>query len=237
VADAGNPSLRRVSDGRALRWKLLVWPWQSMVLSAVIGVAFIAQFFVAGGPTPAWLGLSAAALAAGRWYTLLTHIFIHAGPWHLWMNLSALGGLSDQVCARMGRSPRAALVFFAFFLVCGVLAGLGYLVAHPSGAVPAVGASGAICGLWGAAARLVGQEAGLSGLWSPIVRANVVSLVKSNLFLVILFVLLGLLPGGGGVRIAWEAHLAGFVAGLLLIGPFLRLAAGTEHRPIPTQGV
>jgi membrane associated rhomboid family serine protease len=28
------------------------------------------------------------------------------------------------------------------------------------------------------------------------------------------------LPGSGGAGVAWEAHLAGFAAGVLLIGPF-----------------
>jgi membrane associated rhomboid family serine protease len=33
-----------------------------------------------------------------------------------------------------------------------------------------------------------------------------------------------LIPGTGGAGVAWEAHLAGFLAGVLLVGPFARLA-------------
>ena len=34
-----------------------------------------------------------------------------------------------------------------------------------------------------------------------------------------------LIPGAGGAGVGWEAHLAGFAAGVLLIGPFGWLAA------------
>jgi membrane associated rhomboid family serine protease len=34
----------------------------------------------------------------------------------------------------------------------------------------------------------------------------------------------GLTPGAEGMPVAWQAHLAGYAAGVLLIGPFARLA-------------
>ena len=34
----------------------------------------------------------------------------------------------------------------------------------------------------------------------------------------------GLTPGAAGAPVAWEAHIFGFFAGLVLIGPFARLA-------------
>ena len=34
----------------------------------------------------------------------------------------------------------------------------------------------------------------------------------------------GLTPGAVGIPVAWQAHLAGYAAGVLLIGPFARLA-------------
>jgi membrane associated rhomboid family serine protease len=32
------------------------------------------------------------------------------------------------------------------------------------------------------------------------------------------------MPGSGGAGVAWEAHIAGFLVGVLLVGPFGRLA-------------
>ncbi len=41
----------------------------------------------------------------------------------------------------------------------------------------------------------------------------------------VVFGLAGIAPGMGVVRIAWEAHIFGYFAGLLLIGPAARLFA------------
>ena len=89
---------------------------------------------------------------------------------------------------------------------------------------PAIGASGAICGLWGAASRLLGRARGLSGLWQGPVRGQIILVVALNL----LIGLVGVFTGG--LAIAWEAHIAGFAAGLLLVGPFARLARPRDRR-------
>ena len=50
--------------------------------------------------------------------------------------------------------------------------------------------------------------------------------MRGQIAVVVAFNLLIGLTGfaAGGLSIAWEAHIAGFVAGLLLIGSFTRLA-------------
>ncbi|OYY61588.1 MAG: hypothetical protein B7Y51_09915, partial [Burkholderiales bacterium 28-67-8] len=40
------------------------------------------------------------------------------------------------------------------FAVSGLLGAALYLTLHPAGAVPMVGASGALCGLWGGLSRI-----------------------------------------------------------------------------------
>lgn len=80
-----------------------------------------------------------------------------------------------------------------------------------------VGASGAICGLWGAAARHA-PDGGVAPLRSAQVRGNIVLFTQMNVVLfLILFALVRLTDGVGGL--AWEAHLGGFLFGLLL-GPW-----------------
>jgi membrane associated rhomboid family serine protease len=37
----------------------------------------------------------------------------------------------------------------------------------------------------------------------------------------------GLTPGAAGLQVAWQAHLAGYLAGVLLIGPFARLSGAS----------
>jgi membrane associated rhomboid family serine protease len=44
--------------------------------------------------------------------------------------------------------------------------------------------------------------------------------------------LIGLAPGAGGVAIAWEAHLFGYAAGLLLIGPVARIMRARTNNTI-----
>jgi len=72
----------------------------------------------------------------------------------------------------------------------------------------------------GAAARLIEGQGRVGPLFGRTV-------VVFTLFFVIANVVLGvfrLTPGAFGVAVAWQAHLAGFFAGLLLVGVFARLA-------------
>ena len=217
-----NP-LHDVSNGTRISIARTPRSWPTWVISITLCGAWVGAFFIPGGPTPAWAGVSADALRSGRLYTPLTYMFVHAGAWHLWMNVSALV-VGEPVVQRLGRSVRGRLVFFGFFLACGVLAGLGYVALDPLGAMPAVGASGAICGLWGAAARLeAGSEGSLAPLLSRAVGLHVVRLIRDNLILVALFIALAFFTHLQ-VGIAWQAHVVGFAVGLLLIGPALKLA-------------
>lgn len=220
MGDENCSTLQRVSDGRHRRVRLDWHDWAVGVLAVLLIGAFVGQLRL--GEAAIMQGaVSAEALREGRWWTLLTSQFLHGGLLHLMFNLSAAGALGGVVIERFGRSWRAALAFFGLFLTCGVLAGLGYALVNPA---PAIGASGAICGLWGAGARVGGREEGLSPLFGKVVAGETWSLIVSNLVLVGALALTGALAGQGIVFIAWEAHLAGFVAGLLLAGPFLRLA-------------
>jgi rhomboid protease GluP len=218
-----NP-LHEVSNGVGVSIARAPRSWPTWVISIILFATWVGAFFIPGGPTPAWAGVSAEALRSGRFYTPLTYMFVHAGLWHLWMNVSALV-VGEPVVRQLGNGVRGRLVFFGFFLVCGVLAGLGYAALDPFGSMPAVGASGAICGLWGAAARLdaSGPPGSLVPLRSRAVASHIGSLLKQNLILVTLFVALAFFSHLK-VGIAWQAHVVGFAAGLLLIGPALRLA-------------
>lgn len=193
-------------------------PAVSMALLALLAIAYGVQVFLLT-PDDAYAGaLSGQALAQGRWSTLISHMFLHANLVHLLMNGGVALAFGPAVARHFGPGARAALVFMLFYLACGVAGGLGYVALHPGGTAVVVGASGAICGLWGGAARLIGRWQGLWGLWEGPVRGQIAVVVILNL-------LIGLTGyAAGGLPIAWEAHIAGFAAGFLLIGPFTRLA-------------
>lgn len=165
------------------------------------------------GGMRAW-GLSAAALIEGRSDTIFLHMFAHAGLVHIGFNSVVLFGLSGPLLTWMGRFPMSWLRYFLFYLMAGLAGALLYVLVNPNSAVPMVGASGAISGLIGLAARLSEEHDGMVPLFSREMGRRLWNFIKANLWLVLLFGLFAFLGGGTG-GIAWEAHLGGFLAGLV----------------------
>ncbi|KQY28180.1 protease [Caulobacter sp. Root487D2Y] len=159
----------------------------------------------------------------GLWWTPLTHMFLHAswgqtlGWLHITMNSGALIALGPAIAQRLGRDWIGGLLFLFFFVVCG-LAGAGAFILLAPEQSGAVGASGAIFGLWGAVARLAAPgQARLAPLFSRGVAQQVGSALFSNLLVVGMGAAYGAASGSGVMGIAWQAHLGGFLAGILLI--------------------
>lgn len=188
------------------------------ILLALCWIAWL--WFVIEGRSMAEWGISAATLAQGRYETLLLTMFAHAGLLHLGMNSAVLASLAPVTVSAMGGGQRGALPFFAFYLLAGLAGSLLYVGFNPGGTIPAVGASGAISGLIGFVARL-GTHGRLLPLLGRELATRIWDFLKANLILIALFALPALF-GGGGIMIAWEAHLGGFLFGLLTAGLFLR---------------
>ena len=191
-------------------------PWPSVVATLVIIVGYFFQTFLPQNWVFANYAFSSAALDAGRWPTLFTAIFLHGSWAHALMNAGGALAFGTPVARYFGASIKGALVFLVFYLACGGLASLGYGLANPGGTALMVGASGAVAGLVGAAARLMAGQ-GVPGKYlSPIVVSMSIAWIAINLLLA----LVGFAPGLGNAGVAWEAHIFGYLAGLLLIGPF-----------------
>ena len=191
-------------------------------------LGLIALYAVQSVTNPdAWIeryGLSREQLVGGRWATLLTCMFVHIGWMHVLSNAAVAFAFGPPVARLMGTGPRGSVVFFAFYLVCGVIGGLGLVAMDADPRDLSVGASGAISGLLGGAVRLIDRRGLVGPLWSR------TAIIFTAVWLVINYVVgaFGLTPGAIGIPVAWQAHMAGFLAGLLLIGPFARLA-GRGH--------
>ena len=195
-------------------------PWPSLAVVASILLSYAWQAFGGGGQASAdLLGFRPADLEHGRWWTLVTILIVHGGWAHAVMN--ALGALAfgAPVARLMGEDIKGAAGFFGFYLLCGVVSGLGYAALHLHDVNPVIGASGAVSGLMGAASRLFGGRNDLAPIWSR----GVVSLGASWVIINALMAVFGATPFMPGAQIAWEAHIAGFIAGVLLIGPVARL--------------
>ena len=146
-----------------------------------------------------------------RMLPLVGHAFLHGGGFfHIFMNSVAIIQLGAHVARTQG--SRNFLIVFFVSAIGGALAFIGI---NPDLQSPAIGASGAACGLFGAYAgeglmRARGQWAqkrrrfiwrGI--FWFLAINVGVMALVR----------IWGVFP------IAWEAHLGGFIAGALL-APF-----------------
>ena len=165
------------------------------------------------------LGLSPLGVAQGRVWGLVTVMFVHGGWIHAGLNALGAVAFGTPVARWFGRGRPGR--FFVFYLVCGGLASLGYLLPHWGRPDVLVGASGAISGLMGATSRLLDRP----GALAPFRSRTVIGMAAAWGFINLLMALGWIDMGSGGAPIAWEAHLAGYASGLLLIGPFSRRLA------------
>lgn len=190
---------------------------------ALTGVVFLIQMWMRSPVGPGFgvevLGaFSRQALVEGRWWTLLTSMVMHGSLLHLLMNLSALLPFGMILAKRLGPTLGGQLKWLAFYLGAGLCGSLAWLLLSPGGGA-VVGASGAIFGLWAAVIRLP-REGGVLPLFSMAVARQMTAPIIANLIVMAAFGLTGGM-GEGVAGIAWQAHLGGFVFGLLTIGFFL----------------
>lgn len=144
----------------------------------------------------------------------LSSMFLHASLPHVLLNMWGLAIFGDNVEDRLGHFR-----YLAFYLVCGVAAGLTHLIFNFSSTVPTVGASGAIAGVMGAYLILYPRARVLTW-WGFFVFWLPAWLVLGYWIIVNLLsgAALSLSESKGPVGgVAFWAHVGGFVAGMLLI--------------------
>ena len=147
--------------------------------------------------------------------TLITSAFLHGGWLHLFGNMLMLWVFGPPVEDRQGHGR-----FLVFYLACGVMSGLGHAAFLPQSEIPCVGASGAIAGVMGAGLLLFPR----AGVWAIVPFFVILRLVRVPAFIFLLFWFAGQVwmahraqqqPGVHG-QIAVMAHIAGFIAGVVL---------------------
>ncbi len=197
-------------------------PWPVWTLVATLLIAFLLQKLSQDGG--AQFALTARDLNPRDGYHLLSYLFVHAGWAHVLMNGAFTLTFGTPVARYLGLHLRGAMAFAGFFLLCGALAALGYAawadVFSPGASWALVGASGAASGLFGAAARLIEGRGGL-GSW---VGRRFLGMSAAWIIANVALGVSGLTPGATGAPVAWQAHVFGFLAGLVLIGPAAALA-------------
>jgi membrane associated rhomboid family serine protease len=149
----------------------------------------------------------------------LSYMGLHNDWTHLVINCLWLLAFGPVVARRLG-----SVLFLVFFLLCGLVGALAFLALNWGSPIPVVGASGAISGLMAAGLRMLpGQapwvEPGSAPL-APLFSRQIVIFTAVWAAINLLAGVTGLGLGGESGLIAWQAHLGGFVAGLLLCEPF-----------------
>ena len=178
------------------------------------------------GPFPGGFG-------ADLW-TFFTYAFLHADILHIGLNLAWLIPFGTALARRFG-----AWRYVLFMLVTAAAGALAQLVSSPGSPAPMIGASAAVSGAMAAAMRFIFQQRGPLETWRDgaadgeayrIPAAPLIDVLRDVRFLLFLGVWMGLnaLFGLGAVsfgvepgqQIAWQAHIGGFFAGLLLFTAF-----------------
>jgi membrane associated rhomboid family serine protease len=165
-------------------------------------------------------------------WSFFTYALLHADWTHFGFNAIWLLAFASPVARRFG-----ALRFLLFFAVTIAAGAAAYLIAHAGALAPMIGASAGISGMMGAAARFVFEPGGSLDMWRRN-RDNTDHVPAAPLFValrnprVVTFVgvwfglnlLFGLISvpflAGENQTVAWEAHVGGFLAGLLLFSLF-----------------
>jgi len=148
----------------------------------------------------------------------VTSMFLHGGWLHLLGNMLYLWIFGNNVEDSMGRFR-----FIVFYLICGMAAAAMQVARDPNSDIPMIGASGAIAGVLGAY-LILHPFARVHTLLIIFIFIRVITLpaivVLSFWFLIQLMSSLSPSVDQGGV--AWNAHIGGFLTGLVLIRFFQR---------------
>ncbi|MBY0382997.1 MAG: rhomboid family intramembrane serine protease [Xanthobacteraceae bacterium] len=191
-------------------------------------------------------------IGASIW-SFLTYAFLHADLAHIGFNMLWMLPFGSALARRFG-----ATRFYIFLAITAIAGAVAHLLTHPHEVAPMIGASAAVSGTMAASLRFAFQSGSFLSfrrgdadaaaripalsLWRALQNGRVLA------FLAVWFGMnfitgIGVIAiGTHGQSIAWQAHIGGFLAGLLLFSlfdPISRAATPDERadRPSLSDGV
>ena len=164
-------------------------------------------------------------------WTFVTYSLLHANLTHLGFNVLWLLPFGSALARRFG-----AVRFFVFMAVTAAAGALAHLVTHEHAVAPMIGASASVSGTMAAAIRFAFVQGSFlsfnRGDADAAARVPALSLTRALRntrvlgFLAVwfginlVFGIGSIAIGAEGASVAWQAHIGGFFAGLLLFSLF-----------------
>src|ERR1700691_1083412 len=173
-------------------------------------------------------------------WTFVTYSLLHANLSHIGFNVLWLLPFGSALARRFG-----AIRFFLFMAVTAAAGALAHLVTHEHAVAPMIGASASVSGTMAAAIRFAFVRGSFlsfnRGDADAAARVPALSLLHALRntrvlgFLAIWFgvnIIFGIgsiAIGADGASVAWQAHIGGFLAGLMLFSLFDPVPRAAPH--------
>jgi membrane associated rhomboid family serine protease len=164
-------------------------------------------------------------------WSFVTYSLLHANLSHIGFNVLWLLPFGSALARRFG-----AFRFFLFMAVTAVAGALAHLVTHEHAVAPMIGASASVSGTMAAAIRFAFVQGSFLSfsrgdaeaaarvpalsLWRALRNPRVVAFLAIWFGVNIIFGVGSIAIGAEGASVAWQAHIGGFVAGLILFSLF-----------------
>jgi membrane associated rhomboid family serine protease len=164
-------------------------------------------------------------------WTFVTYSLLHANLSHIGFNVLWLLPFGSALARRFG-----AVRFFLFMAVTAAAGALAHLVTHEHALAPMIGASASVSGTMAAAIRFAfvrgsflsfnrgdadaAAKVPALSLMRALRNGRVLGFLGVWFAVNIIFGVGSIAIGADGASIAWQAHIGGFLAGLLLFSLF-----------------
>jgi membrane associated rhomboid family serine protease len=169
--------------------------------------------------------------AGAKVWTFVTYSLLHANLSHIGFNVLWLLPFGSALARRFG-----AVRFFTFMAVTAAAGALAHLLTHEHAVAPMIGASASVSGTMAAAIRFAFVQGSFlsfsRGDADAAAKVPALSLLRALRngrvlgFLAVWFgvnIIFGvgsIAIGADGASVAWQAHIGGFIAGLVLFSLF-----------------
>ena len=178
--------------------------------------------------------------AGAKVWTFVTYSLLHANLSHIGFNVLWLLPFGSALARRFG-----AVRFFLFMAVTAAAGAVAHLVTHEHAIAPMIGASASVSGAMAAAIRFAfvrgsflsfrrgdadaAARVPALSLGRALRNARVLGFLAVWFGVNIIFGLGSISIGTEGASVAWQAHIGGFLAGLMLFSLFDPVPRATPH--------